>query len=214
MSGSISRLESEWLKDAARLSASKAAPILQDVLTRHAEPHRRYHGANHLVALFDLLAHHAPHIVRGSAPRLAIWWHDAIYDPQAHDNEARSADLAYSHLLQLGAPATLIEETVRLIHQTTNHWSGGLYGDGDYFLDADIAVLGAPPEVYDQYAAGVRHEYAWAPDDAYRAGRSTFLVGALDRPRLFRTDAFETAYAEQARINMRRELTTLTGTSR
>jgi predicted metal-dependent HD superfamily phosphohydrolase len=213
MTDPASILESEWRKDAAHLSASEAAPIFHDLIARHSEPQRRYHGLSHLTALLDLMQQHAPHIAPGSASRLAIWWHDAIYDPQARDNEERSSDLAGEHLIRLGAPTELIEQTCTIILITKNHWDGPSVGDGDYFLDADIAILGAPPAVYDAYAANVRQEYAFAPDDAFRAGRSAFLKSASARPRLFRTDVFEATYASQARANMQRELTTLTGPS-
>jgi predicted metal-dependent HD superfamily phosphohydrolase len=154
---------------------------------------------------------HAPHIPPGTAPRLAIWWHDAVYDPQSRHNEEHSAELAREHLAQIGASAALIQTTANLILMTKDHWSGPSAGDGDYFLDADIAVLGAPNPVYDRYVADVRQEYAWAADAAWRAGRSAFLQSASARPRLFRTDAFETAYGRQARLNMARELASLAG---
>lgn len=211
MSASLHRLESEWLKDTARFPASVTTPIFHDLMARHAEPHRRYHGPEHLVAIFDLLAHHAPHIEPRSTTRLAVWWHDAIYDPTRKDNEDASAGLAATHLLQFPLHTALLEQVCDLIDATKNHWSGGSAGDGDYFLDADIAILGAPPAIYDTYAAGVRQEYAWAPDPAYRTGRSAFLNSALARPRLFRTDVFEDTYAKQARVNMRRELHALDG---
>ncbi|HEX5006315.1 MAG TPA: hypothetical protein VFV70_04335 [Hyphomonadaceae bacterium] len=201
-------LRVEWRKDVARLYAN-AADAFDDLLGRHVERQRRYHGLSHLSSLFYLMALHAPHIPPGTAPRLAIWWHDAIYDPRTRDNEERSAELAREHLTRLGAPAALIQTTANLILMTKNHWSGPSAGDGDYFLDADIAILGAPPQVYDRYAADVRHEYAWALDPAWRAGRSAFLRAAVARPRLYRTDAFETAYAQQARINMHTELVSL-----
>jgi predicted metal-dependent HD superfamily phosphohydrolase len=202
-------LQAEWRKDAARFQGRPAAMAFDELITRHNEPQRRYHGVGHLSALFYLMALHASHIAPGASARLAIWWHDAIYDPQARDNEERSAELACEHLAQLGAPAALIQTTANLILMTKNHWAGPSAGDGDYFLDADIAVLGAPAKVYDRYAADVRQEYAWAPDPAWRSGRSTFLHAAVTRPRLFRTDAFETSYGQQARINMRRELASL-----
>lgn len=154
---------------------------------------------------------HAPHIQPSSPPRLAIRWHDAIYDLRARDNEERSADLAREHLTRLGAAPTAIDETARIILMTKNHWSGGVAGERDHCLEVDIAILGAAPETYDWYAQQVREEYAWAPDDAYRAGRSAFLDAAVARKRLFRTDVFETGYAAQARANMARELACLSG---
>lgn len=211
MSGSVEHLESEWRKDAARFSASKAPEIFAGLIARHSEPQRHYHGLSHLTALLALLDKHAPHIQPSSPNRLAIWWHDAIYDPTAKDNEEQSAILARNDLAKLGAPSDLIDDIATIILATKNHWAGPLLGEYDLFLDADIAILGAPPATYDAYTAAVRKEYAWASDDAFCAGRSVFLAQALTWPRLFRTDTFETAYAAPARANMQRELATLTG---
>ncbi len=204
------RLREEWESD-IHAEGPVAEVIWQEIVRRHSERHRRYHGLDHLIALKRLMWAHTTDIYSATPPHLAIWWHDAIYDPQARDNEERSADLARTHLTQLGVDPAKIEETCRIILMTRNHWEGGSAGDGDYFLDADIAILGAKPEIYDTYARNVRQEYAWAPDDAYRAGRSAFLTKALTWPRLFRTNVFETTYGDQARENMRRELTALNG---
>lgn len=201
-------LRRQWSLDVAALglSALAADKVLSDILARHSETHRRYHGLRHLAALLDLLSAHAPHLPPGSAARLAVWWHDLVYDPKSPANEENSADIARQRLEAMGAAPALIEETCRLILMTKNHWDGPSAADGDYFLDADIAILGASPDVYDAYAANVRQEYAFAPDDLYRAGRAKFLNSALARPRLFRTAAFESTYAAQARANMQREL--------
>jgi len=209
MSGSLALLEEEWRKDTAGLPRARANMIYESIFFRHNDPQRRYHGLSHLEALFALLHKHAPHIAAETPPRLAVWWHDAVYDPQARDNEENSADLARVQMAELGIVRPIIEETSRLILMTKNHWDGPSAGDGDCFLDADIAILGASPAAYDAYSKQVREEYSWAPDDRYRAGRSAFLNFVLARSRLFRTDAFETAYAAQARANMGRELSSL-----
>lgn len=205
----IARLEAEWRADMAPIGADAAlaAAAFEDIVVRHSEPHRRYHGLSHLVALFDLLG---TVVAAGSAARLAVWWHDAIYDPKASDNEEQSAHLARCVLLGLRASESLVDQTTDLILKTKRHWdSGGAGVEGDAFLDADIAILGAPPHIYDAYASDVREEYLWAPDDLYKQGRSAFLRSAIARERLFRTDAFEAGYAAQARENMARELARL-----
>lgn len=201
-------LQQQWDRDMAAVGAPGLAAdkVLTDIVARHNETHRRYHNQRHLAALFDLLDLHAPHLAAGSPPRLAVWWHDLVYEPRTQDNEEKSAEIAQQRLAALGAAPGIIDETSRLIVRTKNHWDGPSAGDGDYFLDADIAILGAPQETYDAYAIAVRQEFAFAPDEAWREGRSKFLQAALARPRLFRTDAFEQAYAAQARLNMNREL--------
>ena len=44
-----------------------------------------------------------------SAAQLAAWYHDAVYDPKAKDNEARSAELAERELGALGLPAQVVK---------------------------------------------------------------------------------------------------------
>jgi predicted metal-dependent HD superfamily phosphohydrolase len=205
-------LQQQWDRDMAAVGAPglAAEKVLTDIVARHNETHRRYHNQRHLAALFNLLDLHAPHIAPGAAPRLAIWWHDLVYEPRAQDNEEHSAEIARQRLGALGAAPDVIEETLRLILMSKSHWDGPSAGDGDYFLDADIAILGASAETYDAYAVAVRQEYAFAADEAWREARGKFLRAALSRARLFRTDAFEHAYAGQARINMQRELDSFT----
>ena len=201
-------LQDRWNIDVRDLPGAGAAKssAFHEIIAAYSQPHRRYHGIGHLAALFALLDQHAQ-----AAPlplHFALWWHDIVYEPQASDNEARSAALARARLVDLGAGNAAIETVDRLILATRNHWDAPPMGDGDYFLDADIAILGAPPSVYDRYAHDVRAEYSFA-DPVYRAGRSRFLASAIQRQPLFRKPEFETAYAAMARANMRRELARL-----
>jgi predicted metal-dependent HD superfamily phosphohydrolase len=198
-------LAAQWEADVAvfpRPEEAKQAAFAE-LMALHGEPHRAYHATSHLQALFPLLREHAP---ADPANRLAVWWHDAIYDPQAGDNEARSAELARTRLADLGADPALIERVAALILATKNHWQGPSLGAGDYFLDADIAILGAPESVYDKYAKAVRREFAFAADPLFRAGRAQFLNHALGQARLFRTEAFAAAFEAAARRNLQREL--------
>src|SRR5690349_18119750 len=192
----------------AGLSGSDAtkAAALDEIIAAHSQPHRRYHGVGHLEALFTLLDEHAKSVAEPLPLHFGVWWHDVVYEPQASDNEARSAALARVRLTELGAASDLIERVDMLILATRNHWEAPAMGDGDYFLDADIAILGAPPSLYDRYADDVRFEYSFAPDPMYRTGRSRFLSKAIERQCLFRKPEFEAAYGSAARENMRREL--------
>lgn len=48
--------------------------------------------------------------------------------------------------------------------------ANNLYGTDDkhYFLDIDMAVLGASPEEYNQYTKRVREEYSFLSDEFYK----------------------------------------------
>jgi predicted metal-dependent HD superfamily phosphohydrolase len=176
----------------------------------YSEPQRHYHTLDHIVALFDTLEEYADEISDPSRLAFAAWYHDAIYDPQAKDNEEQSAERAVREMKAFGAHPLMIDRVAKLIRATKNHMgaSGGDYDD-DVFLDADFCILGAPAESYQHYVAGVREEYAHLSDEEWKKGRSAFLEKIAEAPRIFRTGIFEGAYAKQARLNIKAELRTL-----
>ena len=178
---------------------------------RYAEPHRAYHGQAHIDALLAGLAEEGQHIADPAAAELAVWYHDAIYDPRASDNEAQSAALLLRELDGLVSPAVLSAAAV-MVRATADHvlppgLSDALRGDVATFLDLDMAVLGAAPDIYDAYEAGIAAEYAPAYGSAkFQGGRAAFLRGTLDRERIFETERFHRRLDAAARANLRRSL--------
>jgi len=176
---------------------------------RYAEPHRRYHGVAHIDALARVFGELAggPGWRQPAEVALAILFHDAVYDPARADNEACSAALAQA---RLGGRADIeLERVTALIEATAAHGAADTHADPDLgqFLDADVAILGAPADAYDRYAQGVFQEYAPSVSEAlYRVGRQAFLRSQLARPAIFHTQWFAERYEAQARENLTREL--------
>jgi predicted metal-dependent HD superfamily phosphohydrolase len=185
-------------------------PWQADLLDRWSEPHRHYHTRDHLAAVLSIVDAYADLASDAEAVRLAAWFHDAVYDPRAPDNEERSALLAVDVLGAAGVPAARVAEVARLVRLTAGHEVGHGDRNGALLADADLAVLAAPPEAYDRYAAAVRREYAHVPDDAFRAGRAVVLRHLLDLPALYRIVPERAAWTARAGANLRRELATLT----
>src|SRR4030095_1690878 len=115
-----------------------------------------------------------------TAVRLAGWFHDAVYDPRRADNEECSALLAARVLTDLGVPDERVATVGRLVRSTAGH--AGDAADEVMLADADLAVLGAEPAVYQTYVIGVRAEYAHVDDAAWRVGR-TGVLGRLPHRR-------------------------------
>jgi predicted metal-dependent HD superfamily phosphohydrolase len=211
VNNSIHELGKIWSLDVAQLPVAQAIKdkIFNNIISRHSERGRRYHGVGHLVALFDILKDYT-HSVQNPTPlHYAIWWHDSVYDPMKTNNEERSAELAVTHFDALGVNQETAKSVSKLILATKNHWQPLSFGEGDYFLDADIAILGAPADIYDAYARNVRAEYSMIPDEFYYEGRNNFLESALSVDKFFRTHEFQRKFSDAARLNLQRELNSI-----
>jgi predicted metal-dependent HD superfamily phosphohydrolase len=175
------------------------------VLAAWAEPGRRYHGLDHLRdCLAELDGAPADGADRDRV-EAALWFHDAIYDPRAGDNEARSADWARRALAELGIPAAVADDVARLV-SLTRHNDPAPDPSGRLLCDIDLAILGREPEAFDAYDRGIRDEYAWVPEAAFRATRTGVLAGLLARSPLYQTEHFRRRYEAAARTNLGRAL--------
>ncbi len=171
---------------------------------------RHYHGLAHIEALLALAAEYRPILSDPQAVEAAIWFHDAIYDSRAKDNEARSAELARESLADRIAPAR-IERISAMIEATATHQVPDLGSpdanrDAALFLDMDLSILGTPAALFDAYEAAVRRDYAWVDDTAWKTGRAAVLRNFLARPHIFHTPEFGERFEAQARENMERSL--------
>lgn len=172
----------------------------------YREAHRAYHNEAHVRTMLAALQSRE---ALTPSLALAVWGHDLIYDPRAHDNEERSADQFDAWLAVQGATEPL-RETVRNLILATRHNAAPADTAEALMIDADLAILGSDAPVFDAYDAAIRQEYAHVYADAYRAGRSRILLSFLARPRIFTTSEFS-ALEPHARRNLARALAQLAG---
>ena len=178
---------------------------------------RHYHGLSHIEALLALAREHRATLTDREAVEAAIWFHDAVYDSRAKDNESRSAALAREKLHGRAEPVRL-SRIEAMIEATATHIvpaveDDAAKADAALFLDMDLSILGAPHEQFDRYEAAVRQEYAWVPDEAWRQGRAAVLERFLARPHIFHTATFRRRLEAQARANIEHSLARLRGKS-
>jgi predicted metal-dependent HD superfamily phosphohydrolase len=188
------------------LAGPQTRHIGADLDTRYGEEHRRYHTREHLQAVLDLVDEWSADAGEPDTVRLAAWFHDAVYDPQRADNEERSARLASRMLADTDLPDDTVAEVARLVRLTETHAPDDDDRNGHVLCDADLAILGSDSERYAAYTAAVREEYAFVPEEFYRAGRAEVLRGLLELPTLFHTPAARDRFESQARRNMETEL--------
>lgn len=190
-------------------------PLIDDALKQelsalYGAAGRHYHGMAHIAAMLALTDEYRGDLADPEAVAAAIWFHDAIYDSRAKDNEAQSAALARRELGARADPARL-ERIAIMIEATATHIvpdfaDAAVARDAALFLDMDLSVLGAPPDIYAAYEQAVREEYRWVPQAGWIAGRAAVLKGFLTRAHIFHTPEFRRRFEAQARKNMEASL--------
>ncbi|TPL88206.1 hypothetical protein FJ941_04720 [Mesorhizobium sp. B2-3-13] len=194
-------------------------PLINDALKTeisalYAAEERHYHNLAHIEAMLALARDYRGELGDPEAVEAAIWFHDAIYDSRARDNEAQSAALAEKKLAgridagRMGRISAMILATAT--HQLPLFDDAAAIRDASLFLDMDLSILGAAPEAFDAYERAVRREYGWVEESIWRAGRGAVLKTFLARPHIFHTQEFRQRFEPQARQNIARSLQALT----
>ncbi|BCM19941.1 hypothetical protein [Mesorhizobium sp. J8] len=195
-------------------------PLIDDALKSELEAvyqaaDRHYHGLAHIEAMLALATEYRRLVHDPEAVEAAIWFHDAVYDSHAKDNEKKSAELAEKRLAgrvdphRLGRIAAMIDATAT--HRLPPFRDEGALNDAAFLLDMDLAILGAEPAAFDAYEKAVRSEYGWVEEPMWRAGRAAVLQNFLARPHIFHTTEFRDRFEAQARKNLSRSLEALQG---
>ena len=222
------RLNTPRLKHVEAPAASQAqltaqvAELGESLLQAWEQPHRAYHHSGHLSQMLaDLDRLYAHRMQAGSTPLaliLAAWFHDAVYEGAPGEDERRSEQLAIASLEPLVTAGLLSGDELQMVRllvratathelpESANLPAGYEPADIQFFLDADMAILAADSARYRRYLRGVRSEYSHFDDEAFRAGRTTFLRSILGRERIFLSEQALKLWEEPAQANLRAEL--------
>lgn len=178
----------------------------KSVARAHCQPHRSYHGATHLAALFKVIDEIAPEYSKDPATALAILYHDFHYDTGSGyaQNEslscqalARDAQAYFPNLLDMpslepdaGIPmvalaCAMIDSTKG--HKITDPWISahpGRLARAQAFLDADLSILGASSdEAFWAYDEAIGFEFSHIPRPQYHELRAQAMSAFSDPAR-------------------------------
>ncbi|HUS44001.1 MAG TPA: hypothetical protein VMY16_15160 [Ilumatobacteraceae bacterium] len=187
--------------------------LLDGLLARHREKHRRYHTATHVAWVIrhvDELATAEP-VEHLDEVMAAAFYHDAVYEPTYPANERASARLARRDLASIGWRDDAVGRVGSMIEATEHDATNTEQPQGDtaILLDADLAILGADPAGYAAYVTGIRGEYRHVTDDGWRTGRAKVLRDFLERPTIYLTPTGRERWEPRARANLAAELAPL-----
>ncbi len=180
-------------------------PLLAALQACYAEPQRHYHTRQHLGECLDWFAREQHAAERPAEVALALWFHDAVYDVHAHDNEQRSADWARDALLRRGATGDAAQRVHDLV-MATRHDAVPRGRDAELLIDIDLSILGAERARFDEYERQVHAEYGFVAAHIRRQRRRAILQTFLDRPAIYATPRMHALLEARARDNLRRSI--------
>ena len=191
------RFEALW----SRCIGAGARDVFDELDTLYGEPHRRYHtGAHieHCLRQFDLAA---DRMDEPDAVEMAVWFHDAIYEISAKDNELRSAEL-FAAMAGRRGPEGYREKVRRLIMATTHLDPPPRTLDEEFMVDIDLSSFGRPWEEFLSDSREVRAELAHISDAEFYPRQKKFLESLAARSRICFTEFFRERHERRARENI------------
>jgi len=154
--------------------------IYMEIKADHDRAETPYHCWEHIMHGLDLLWEYRDEIPNFEWVVFAWLNHDRVYDVQAKDNEAKSADLAVQMLDTIGAKAAK-KQLVKEIILDTLHTDSPATSEGKWLVSIDLAIVGETPDEFQIYDDKIAREYSWVPPHAYRAGRKGVMGGFLKK---------------------------------
>jgi len=208
--------ESGWRWDDARFRArfeslvarlGGAAPRAGDgflrLRTAWGAERRRYHDLEHLAECLLELDRACAEPALADTAELALWYHDAVYEPRARDCEERGAALLLEDGASLGLPRHRVLAAARCVRATAHLAGPAPRGPAiDLVVDIDLSILGRDVLRFMEFEYTVAEEYADVPEALYFPARGRFLAALLTSPSIFRTDPCRARFEASARANI------------
>ncbi|MFV5533493.1 metal-dependent hydrolase [Acinetobacter pittii] len=200
----LSKLEHFWFELHQHYHLSEPQKILNELIAAYSERQRAYHTVQHLYECLSLIETIQSELNDPYAVALALWFHDVVYEPQALDNELKSAEL-FEQLMAQDLPFYTLEKIKRWILATQKHTSTDEI-DLQFLLDIDLAILAATPERFIQYEKQIQQEYSWVDPEVYAIKRKEILLHFYQSEPLYQTAYFQKNFELNAKDNLRQIL--------
>ncbi len=200
----LSTLEKSWFELHRHYHFSEPQKIFNKLIAAYSEKQRAYHTLQHLYECLVLLDSIRSDLKDAYSVELALWFHDAIYDPQAKDNELKSAEL-FGRYMAHDLSVEIVKKIKRWIITTQKHEATDEL-DLQFLLDIDLAILATSPARFAEYEQQIQQEYAWVDPDVYSIKRKEVLAHFYQTESLYQTEYFQQNFEQRAKQNLNRIL--------
>ena len=197
-------LEKSWFELHQHYHFSEPQKVFNKLIAAYSEKQRAYHTLQHLYECLVLVDSIRADLIDADAVALALWFHDAVYDPQAKDNELKSAELFEQYLAQ-DLSFEIVQKIKRWILATQRHEATDEL-DLQFLLDIDLAILAASSDRFAEYEQQIQKEYAWVDPDIYLIKRKQVLAHFYQTEPLYQTEYFQQNFEQRAKENLKFKL--------
>ena len=193
-----------WDRNRAAARGIDASAIWAELADQLGRPNRHYHDETHIAHCLAELDGALNQIGNPDMVELALWFHDAIYEPGAHDNELRSAELFLGYARDI-LPEPVVRDVYEAILATV-HQQVPEKGNARFVVDIDLSSFGLPWPKFMADCHELRKEQIDVADSEFYRSKRKFLRSLIDRSSIFVTPYFRQRYEDQARTNIQRYL--------
>lgn len=197
----LSLLEKSWFELHQHYHFSEPQKVFNKLIAAYSKKQRAYHTLQHVYECLVLFESIQANLNDQHAVVLALWFHDAVYEPQAKDNELKSAELFEQYLAQ-NLSTDIVQKIKRWIIATQKHEATNEL-DLQFLLDIDLAILAASPERFDEYEQQIQQEYAWVDPEVYSIKRKEVLAHFYQTEPLYQTEYFQQSLEKRAKSNLK-----------
>jgi predicted metal-dependent HD superfamily phosphohydrolase len=190
-----------WNRLLAAFGIGDEVATFDALIAAYSQKHRYYHTVTHIEHCLRELDLAQDLANEPAEVELALWFHDAVYDPHSSNNEERSADWACELLNRHGVDTSRVDR-VRTHIMATRHEAPATQPDSQLLVDIDLSILGVDEASYARFESDVRQEYRWVPSILFRRKRAEILESFLARTRIYNTEPFRTRLEAPARRNL------------
>lgn len=206
-----------WLALCARINIRGNRQYYYDLFEKlvyyYNQPGRYYHTLDHIRYCLAKLDEVKKLVPNPDVVELAIWFHDAIYEVWADDNEERSADLAIFFITKLMRLDILFAIRIGHLIKNSAYFRNPpqihISKDAEFFLDIDLSGFGDTEDVFCRNQINVKREFDWLDPEELIIKQIIMLNFFLKRNPFYLTEYFRDKYEAQARANIKQALTEL-----
>lgn len=193
----------KFLNQTYNIYLDAAYAIAHCLFARMNDFRLHYHTPIHILSIFDFAREHKISLQHHET--LAIWFHDAIYEPTNKNNEERSTDFMIA-LVSEYIPYEKYSAAANIIEDTARHLEPLQYNSSDLVLDLDISNFACDCVEHLTANEAIRREFSQYSDLEFLKGRLDFLQKFLAKGFIYRTPIFKEKFETKAITNIQEDI--------